>query len=234
MPGRNEYVIPAPMKKYTPHLVILVILTLASIYLLRTRQKGTYRSRDRDFAVEDTSAVRYIEISRNGESLILGKEASTWRVNAVLQADPVRIKGLMMLLSKLEVTAPVSNSLKESIHAGLDTDAISVKIIFLDGSGKSYRVYHDSGRSEKTYMLLDGSDIPFSMGVRGYPGSNLEEFYVINSRYWRDNTLVHFSPHEIKYVYLEHKRDPDASFHLDRDGSGSFLLAGGVLPPSAA
>ena len=220
------------MKKYTLHLSILAVLASVSIYLLLKREQGTYRQRDRNFAVADTSAIRLVEFGRYGESLILGREADAWRVNGLYQAHPERIKGLMMLLSRLEVTAPVSKSLAQRIRAELETNGISVLILLEDGSEKSYRVYHDGGGSEKTYMLLEGSDILFSMGVRGYRGSNLEEMYVLNARYWRDKTLIQLSPGEINYIYLEHKQDPGATFHLERNESGSFRLAGEVLPGS--
>ena len=105
------------MKKYTPHLIILVILALVSIYLLRTREKGTFRPGDSGFAVADTARVSHIEINRSGESVILARQASTWRVNTVFKAHPERIKALMMLLSRLEVTAPVPKSLRERMIA---------------------------------------------------------------------------------------------------------------------
>jgi hypothetical protein len=220
------------MKKYTPYLVIVFLLAFVSIYLLMSRREGTYRMRDRDFAVGDTSAVEFVEMGRYGESVSLTRVATGWRVDGAFQAHPERVKGLMMLLSRLEVSSPAPKSIEERIRAGIDIEGISVRIQFKDGKAKSYRVFHDAVGSGKTYMVMDGSDIPFAMGVRGYREDNLEGLFAPDSRYWRDNTLIHLSPREIKSVFLEHRQDPRATFHLDRKDSGSFLLARGMLPDS--
>jgi hypothetical protein len=220
------------MKKYTHYLVIVFLLALVSIYLLMSRGEGTYRKRDRAFAVADTSAVEFVEMSGYGAAVILSRVAAGWRVNGAFQAHPERIKGLMILLSRLEVSSPAPKSLKERIRAGFDTDGISVHIQLRDGHVRSYRVYHDTIGPGKTYMMMEGSDIPFAMRVRGYHEENLEGLFALDSRYWRDNTLIHLTPRQIKSVSLEHRQDPRATFHLDRNDSGSFLLARGILPDS--
>ncbi len=219
------------LKKYATYLVLLAVLVAVSVLLLTSRGKGTYRKADRDFAVRDTSAVNTVEISRESDTLILAREGSSWRVNGIYAARAERMKGLMILLSRLEVRAPAPKSGRERIAASLAAKGKNVHILLDGGTGKSYRIYYDS-TDDASYMQMARSEIPFAMDVRGYRERNLDELYVLDARYWRDNTILDFLPEQIKRVSLENMREPSSSFHLDRDESGSFMLARRILPGS--
>ena len=220
----------ANMKKYRLHLAIIVILTIISGYLLLTERKGSYNPSDLDFAIDDTSAIRTVEISTGARTLVLGREASSWKVNGIYPVRAERISGLMMLISRLEVSTPVSVSLVEQVRDCLFREGRLVTILLDDGSSKSYRVCSGKGPEEDTYMMLVQSDIPFIMEVRGYRNAGLEELYALETEYWRDHVILNFLPDEIEYISVEHRLDPGTSFHLQRNEAGTFDLAGGVLP----
>jgi len=220
------------MKKNRPYLIAFAILVILTILVLQNRRKGSYSSSDMGFAIKDTVLVSSVVISRPGEEVILTKLGDDWRVNGNFPAHPDRIKGLLILLSRLEASAPVSGSIAADILEGLDRDGVHVRIQMQDGSGKSYRIYHDMGGSERSFMQLEGSDEIFRMSVRGYRGTDLASLYVIDARYWRSNILISILPGDIRYVFLENKHNPDASFHLNREEDSSFKLGVGVLPGS--
>jgi len=183
-----------------------------------------------DFAIDDTYAVRTVEISMGDRTLILGRESSTWKVNGIYPVRAERISGLMMLLTRLEVSAPVSVSMVEQVRDCLYREGRLVTILLDDGNSKSYRICSGKGPEEDTYMMLEQSDIPFIVEVRGYRNAGLEELYALETEYWRDNVILNFLPDEIEYISVEHRLDPGTSFHLQRNEAGTFDLAGGVLP----
>ena len=159
------------------------------------------------------------------------------------------VHGLYILISRLEVEAPVSRSIEERImnglnkrtggsvtgvgaedSAGIPAEAFNaVKIGMSDGREKNYRVFYDS-LSGSTFMKLEGSGIAFRVGVRGYRQRNLAELFQADPRFWRDNVIFHCPPGDIQSVSLVYRLEPARSFHLARNDAGEFEIASGDVP----
>jgi hypothetical protein len=81
-------------------------------------------------------------------------------------------------------------------------------------------------------MRLEGEDMAFRVGVRGYRRNNLQELFIPNFRYWRDNLIFQFMPDEINRITVLHAREDSRSFHLVRNEEGAFRIAAGSIPGS--
>ena len=216
------------MKGIRLYLILLGILLAVSIYFFMNRRSGSYAPSKREFAVTDTGSIAYVRISAYDRQVSLLKTEGVWKVDG----SPVRkesIQGLYVLLSRLEVEAPVSNLLEGRIKGGIENLATEVLIGMEDGREKIYRVYFDS-LSGSTFMMIEGSDIAFRVRVRGYKETNLATLFSADLRFWRDNVIFQHLPGEIMAINLRNNRQPETSFQLLRNEKGDFEVSGGAVP----
>ena len=104
------------MKKNITYSIVVLILLALSSYFYFTNNKSTLRRRDTNFAVKDTSSITKICIQKQGTQLQLEKEDNTWIVNGDFVARRKAMEALFRIIMRLEVMAPVSKSMEESIR----------------------------------------------------------------------------------------------------------------------
>ncbi len=218
------------MKGIRLYLVVLGILLAFSAYFLINRRSGSYSTAKTEFAVQDTSDVELVRISSHGETLTLSRTGGHWTLNGSNTREEA-ILGLAVLISRIEVEAPVSRALKERILEGLEEMSTEVTVGMKDGRDKNYLVYFDS-LSGSTFMMFKESEDAFRVKVRGYQQSNLQSLFVCESRYWMDNIIFQFNPDDIFAINLQNNIEPGKSFHLVRNVAGEFEIARGIIPGS--
>ncbi len=216
------------MKGIRLYLIIFGLLLALSAYLLLSRRSGSYSPSNIGFALEDTGNIEMLRISRHGETLELSRAGESWKVNGG-SARQEAIRGLYVLISRIEVEAPVSNAIEERILAGFRDESAEILIGIREGPDKSYRVYYDS-ISGSTYMMAKDSFTAFRVRLRGYQQSNLAELFVSDPAYWRENIIFQFHPSRISTITVLHKLEPERSFHLAKNDKGEFEIAGGIIP----
>ncbi len=218
------------MKRIWLYLFPLALLSALALYFALGRRSGTYAPTRNEFSVTDTGRIASVEISTADADVTLYRKEGAWLVNGY----PVKkgsVPALYTLLSKLEPGPPVSKALQERIREGLQGRSTLVRILMNDRQEKAYRVYYDS-LSAYTFMLLEGSDLPFRVSIRGYRQKNLQELFSPHSGYWRDNLMLHCLPGDIRQIFLQNNPEPEKSFHVLRDGDGNFNVSRGILPES--
>lgn len=210
-------------------LVLLALLLAISAWLLISRRSGTYARSAVEFAIADTNLIKSVEITGSGGKVMLVKHGHAWLVNGSTPARKDRMKGILVLLSRLEVISPVSRSRSEEVVRHLQNEGKHVIISLDRGGAKEYFVYHDTTETNTTYMMLKGSDTAFRMEVRGFKRRDLEALYATDDRYWRDNLILHYLPDQIQYVSLQHMRAPASTFHLARNADDGFEMSAGMV-----
>jgi hypothetical protein len=218
------------MKNIRPYLIVAGLLAALALYFFLSRRSGTYPPSDNDFAVSDTGLIAAVRITSPQGELDLERHRGHWTADGYSVREE-SIRALYMLLSRLEAGAPVSRSPEKRVRRGLADHATRVNILMADKREKAYRVYFDS-LTASTYMILEGSDLPFRVRVRGYRQKNLQQLYRPDAGYWRDKHIFHYPPGEIRTVALLNNREPDKSFHLAKDREGKFEVAKGTVPGS--
>ncbi len=208
----------------------MALLALVSAWLLLSRRPGTYARSDVAFAVKDTGRITGVEIKDSVGQVMLVKVEGTWRVNGSTPVRRDRMNGLMVMLSRLEVISPVSQSRMAEVATRLQKDGKQVVVSLDKGSDRVYFVWHDTTESDATYMLLKDADTPFRMGVRGYQRKDLSALYATDERFWRDNLLLQYLPVQIQDISLFYQRYPARTFHLARNEEGEFEMSTGTLP----
>ncbi|MCK4852720.1 MAG: hypothetical protein KAT31_00625 [Bacteroidales bacterium] len=218
------------MGKYRISLLLLAVLVAVSAYLLLAKRSGTYSRSAVEFAVKDTSQILSVEISGRGEGVILVRDRHVWRVNGSTPVRKDHMSGLLVMLSRLEVNSPASRARSEEIRKQLQVAGKQVSITRVRGPVKEYTVFHDALEGDATYMMLEESDTPFRMGVRGYNRRNLAELYVTDERFWRDNVIFQYLPEQIEYISLQNNLDRAKTYHLARNKAGDFKMSTGTVP----
>jgi hypothetical protein len=218
------------MKGLRLYLIVLGILSALSAWFLLNRRSGTYKPSLIEFAVADTVHIASIGIVSPAGHVELYKKDGKWQVNGTA-ARKDAVKGLLILVSRIEVEAPVSGAIEERVLNGLLEESTSVRIAMKDGGEKSYRVYFDSLASS-TFMMFAGSKAAFRVRVRGYRQDNFAGAYTGDARYWMDNIIFQANPADISRVTFLNNTEPQRSFHLARNESGEFEAAGGITPGS--
>ncbi len=216
------------MRSLRFYLILFGVLASLAFYFYLNRKSGSYSLSKQEFSVRDTARIESILITSAFGEVNLSRKGSVWTVNG----DPVRdeaLRGLHVMVSRLEVEAPVSRTLEDKVLDELEKESTRVHIEMEDGPAKAYRVFYDHV-SDASYMILEGSDIAFRMKVRGYRQTNLEELYSSDPRFWRDNIVFQSQPGEIQAISFLNNRDDWKSFHLARNEAGIFEVASGVVP----
>jgi hypothetical protein len=216
------------MKGIRPYLVLLLLLAALSVYLLLSRKTGSYAPSEKEFAVTDTGEIVSVKISDRDDVASLQRAGGGWTVNGN-PARKDRILGMYILVSRIEVEAPVSKPQEARVLSLMETNPTRVEIGMRKGGDKVYNICFDSV-SGATFMMLRNSGIPFRVRIRGYRQTDLERLFRTDARYWRDNIMFAHRPDEIRTVSLHNKREPDRSFHLMRNEDGEFGIARGAIP----
>jgi len=216
------------MKGIRLYLIVMGLLIALSAYLLLSRRSGSYAPSKIGFAVQDTGNIELYRIVKQGNVLQLSRTDGSWKVKGGMVREEA-IRGLSVLISRIEIEAPVSKAIEERILAGFRDESTEVFIGMKDGRDKIYLVYYDS-LSTSTFMMGRGSDQAFRVGLRGYRESNLAELFVGDPAYWMDNIIFQLHPGNISTLSVLHKLEPDRSFHLAKNDVGEYEIARGIMP----
>jgi hypothetical protein len=210
-------------KRYWLYFLFVVLLIIAIVVLFNKRT-GTYRGDKNQFAVKDTAQIILIEIRSPGESVILERRQGHWMVNGKYSAGNNKIAGLLMLISRLQISAPVPGSIRGDIAAKLEKEGKQLMIVSESKKPHVIFMYYDTVHTNATYMMLEHSDQPYRVGVPGYPERDLAGHFVDEVSYWRDNSIFRHREDEIGSVSMYIRLQPEQSFHLVHDIHNGWKL----------
>ncbi len=228
------------MKKNTLFILILVVLALIASYFLFNNQFNTISSEDSDFAVQDTSNItRIFMADKKNKTLDLSRlNQSEWLINGRYPANPPAMQMLLKTLYNIDVVHPVSKSSYDVVIARLASSAIKVEIyqqvyrinlfdrIKLFPHEKLTKVYYVGDATQNnlgTYMIKEGSDMPFVVNLPGFRGF-VSSRYTLNEQDWRDHTIFAHRIPEIAEVQIDFHDDPAESYIVKNIGNSLSLI----------
>jgi hypothetical protein len=215
------------MRRNLVYLVALALLVMLALLLLYERGPGAGDRESRDFAVSDTGSVLAVELTGGDHSLRISKENGAWKLNETSPARRESIRALLILVSRLEVLAPVSADQAGRVYAGLRESGLEVKVDAERGGSRRYRVFYDS-ISRATYMM--SGDAAYRVRLRGSALPDLQSLFILDERYWRENLVFHLLPSEIHMVRLDNLAEKEKGFILLRNDKGMFEISRGSMP----
>ncbi|MBI5219662.1 MAG: DUF4340 domain-containing protein [Bacteroidia bacterium] len=210
------------MKKIKWTLVIAVILAAAVIYLYYTNSKSTINKELRDFAIDDTASITKIFlVDKNNHSITLEKKENYWTVNKDFTARNDLVNILLKTICRLNVKAPVPKSSHNTIVKSLAANSTKVEIYQNDRLVKTYYVGGSTPDNMGTYMLLEGSSVPFIMDIPGFTGY-LSTRYTTDMVEWRERNVFRYKFSDIASVTAETPGAPSQSFKAISYGNNKF------------
>lgn len=217
------------MKKNRIAIIIVVLLGTASFWFIVNRKNGTIKPTLRDFAVEDTASINKIFLAdKNGNTLTLERQQdASWSVNGKYTARPDAIQMLLTTIKKIDIKEPIGKNAQDNVTKRLAAKAVKCEI-YQDGElTKAYYVGTETPDQTGTYMILIDLEtmkpsakafITYIPGFEGY----LTTRYFTEEKGWKDRTVFHYIPTQIKSVKLESPEYPDQNYEVSVLGENKF------------
>lgn len=203
--------------------VFLILLVVAS-YILLIEHPGIFRSSKNEFAIEDTSKIRLIEIRSPDQIIILEKLDGKWMINRRFTASTTRINGLLMIISRLSLYAVPPDSIRDQIMKRLKDNGQRLMVLTNRRNPHVIYMYHDTVYTDATYMMKEKSGLAYRMKIPGFRNTNLASLFVPEINYWRDHILFRLRQDEIKSVSYSDRNEPENSFYLINNAPGDYQL----------
>lgn len=204
------------MKKGTLIITLLVIvLGVIAVVLLTKNSAGTIKPELKDFAVRDTASVdKIFMVKKTNEQVTLTRgDDGKWLVNNkyVVRQDAIDL--LLKTIHRLRVKAPVSKSALDNVLKMMATRNTKVEIY---SDGDLIKTYYVGGPTQDqmgTFMMLEGSSVPFVISIPGFVGY-LSTRYFTEEEQWRSQILVDLDFDEIAEIESVNNEQPEQSLRL--------------------
>lgn len=228
------------MKKTGKILILVLVLAVIALVLSLENRKSTLEKDISAFAIDDTATVTKIFMAdRTGDEVLLEKVGSGyWELNDTLKARKEGVEDLINTMSKLAIRAPVSKSSYNNVIKQLASSAVKVEIYQIkprinlfdlvklfprETLTKTYYVGHPTPDNLGTFMLIEGSEVPFVVSQPGFRGYVAARFSPrVND--WRDHTIFSKRPEQIKSIEIEFPAQPEESFRIEKTGENRVRL----------
>lgn len=199
------------------YLLVLAVLGAAVWYFV-FRDKSTFSNNEAGFQIKDTASVgkMFLADKRGKQILLERKEDGIWILNGKYRTMQQPVNILLTTLNRQVAQYPVPQSAYDNVIKMLAGDAVKVELY--DRSGDKMCVFYVAGEvnnNKGSYMLMDGSEIPYVVQIPGFEG-------YISGRYstaiedWRDRTVFDVPETELKSVAVTYNEEPLNSFTLKR------------------
>lgn len=201
-------------------VIVLAIIAAIIYFAQNTDKKSVYR----DFAVQDTASVDKIFMAdKNNNTITLERKQNYWIVNQKYKARRDLTNLLLETILKIEVSAPVPDSKLDKVLKDISTSGIKTEIY---QNGELTKTYYVGGVTEDntgTYMIMEGSDLPFIIRIPGFNGF-LTVRYATLLNEWREKQIFNYDVNDIARVMVEYPGMAQESFIAYSKGNNVFDL----------
>jgi hypothetical protein len=209
------------MKRYLSHIVFLVLMFLATLYLYQYRKLGTLDRREMAFDISASGNVDEIIISNSEGTAALRRENGEWILNSRYKARERAVELMLQTLSRLRIVSPAPMSVADELENKFRDEATMVELR-IGRKTRRYLVY-SGGSQFPTYMRFDRASQAFVMEVLGFSG-HVASLFVSDEAYWRPNILFNYRMDEIAEVVVQHRAPEEGSFLLRQTDKPEFTL----------
>ncbi|MCF8230781.1 MAG: DUF4340 domain-containing protein [Bacteroidales bacterium] len=221
-------------------LLVTGVLLLLAVGLILSQKSTTLNREENAFAIEDTASVTKIFLADKDDHQVLltRKQKGKWLLNDSLQAQEESVDLLLKTLSKLAIDHPVSNAEHNSVVSRLASRSVKVEVyqqryhinlfdkVKLFPYEKNTKTFFVGGETKDklgTYMLMEGADKPYVVGIPGFRGFVSTRF-TARFRDWRGHNIFRSDIKEIKSLTMKFHKEPEKSYRIEAEGSRSFKL----------
>lgn len=212
------------MKKTNIILLILVVLVSAVVAIIYFANNSDTKKILRDFAVSDTASVDKIFMAdKNNNTITLERKGDYWMVNGLYKARRDFVNVLLSTITRIEVSAPVPNARLDKVLGDLSVNGVKTEIY---QNGKVVKTYYVGGPTDDntgTYMILEGSSVPFILKIPGFNGF-LSVRYCTELNEWRERQIFNYQIQDIAKASALYPAEPEESFIAISKGNNQYDL----------
>ena len=189
------------MKSNKILIIAVVVLGILVSYFIYTSNNQTLRGELSDFAVEDTASIDKIFLADKlgHTSLLTRVSSSEWRIDEYLARQDA-INTLLFTIKKMIVKAPVAKSMEPKVLK--DMAGVGQRKLELYSGGRLLKtIFIGVETMDKmgTYMLIEGSTVPFEVHIQGHRGF-LQGRFITDARLWRDPAIFKYDYRDIRKI----------------------------------
>lgn len=214
------------MKQNTSLIILVVVLGMVTAWFLFNRDTGTLKKELSDFAVKDTAKIDKIFLAdKLGKSSLLErKSAGEWVVNGNYTVRQDAMTALLTTLKVMTVKSPVSESMFETVIKEMSSSVQKKCEVYIEGKlVKTMYLGTETMDKMGTFMLLEGSSVPFEVHVPGHRGF-IQTRFITDERLWRDPYVFKMDYRTIREVNVAYRDKPESGFRLTFDGNKDIQL----------
>ena len=214
-------------KNYKYLFLFLLLLTgLAFFIYKKNNVKSSMTDSSRDFGIENTDKIGKIFVTdRSHLGYTLEKRNGVWFADSIHPADIEFVNILLTTIRKMSVTNLVPKTAIPNIMKDVATIGKKVEIYDLDGKKlKSFYIGATNQRVNGVFMVLEGYNIPYEMGITGFNGNIGGRFWPLNLIDVRSKQLFKYQAGQIKSIEITYPRDKDESFTLNIEGNSKYKV----------
>ena len=203
---------------------VLAVLLVAGIMLYRKNSSlSTGNPNSREFKVPEDQIGRIFIADRNGVRIDLTKRKGQWYLANGYKADEAVMRTLLKTITQIEVINFVPKKGIEQVMKEIGAQGLKVEI-FNTGNQKirSYYVGAATHSGLQTFMVLDGSNIPYEVGIPGFDGSVRGAYWPLDLNDFISRVFAAYPPNTISSVRMEYPRNRNQSFILQVKGQGEY------------
>ena len=205
-------------------ILVAILLGLAAVaFYLSPKEKGpdtSISTSDRQFAFpeDQMGMVTIKQVDRPIKTFTRG-DGGIWYLNNKHKVSRFTIPQITKTLANITIQNIPSKNETKTILKDIRETGIQVKIYDLDMKEvRSFKIGTESYDESGTSFLMDGSNQPYNMFLRGLNGDVRTRFTQKIDRY-RDRELFQYKSEDIREVSVEYHKDQKSSFKLTSDGS---------------
>ena len=222
------------MKKYKNIIIIVVLLALTGIIAKQyfSNNGSTIKASISDFSFADTASVTKIFIAdMRGNQVLLKRNKGFWNVNEKYQATQHNVNNLLETVKLMTVKAPVATARYDKTIRDLSTVGVKVEL-YTTGNTPTKVIYVGTPNQTHTgtYMMVEGSDLPYLVHIEGFNGF-LSPRFSTHENDWRTKNVFKYNPKDIAEVRLSFPGQPAKGFVIKQTIDGIVSLYNNALVP---
>ncbi len=204
-------------------IILLLIVALAAFGVWKFTRVDKYSTlgKDNDFAVKDTARISRIFLAdRQGKTADLTRKGKSWYINNHYRVNDAVMGAFMNTIYGLETQFRPPQAAINTMVKNLASQSIKTEIY--NDKNELIRAYYVGGVTPDesgTYMIMEGEEQPFIVGVNGKDGG-IKVSYFIDEEGWRDKTIFRLGVEQIKSVDIEYPKLKNKSFRLMKTEKG--------------
>lgn len=222
------------MKKNYIIFILVIILAVVAVWVVSTNENSTINRELVDFAVADTASIdKIFMVKKSNEQVTLTRSNGAWIVNGKYPARKDAIDIVLKTLKRMQVKNPISKSSMDNMIKMLATRNTKVEVY---SKGKRIKTIYVGGPTQDqlgTFMMLEGSSVPFIVSIPGFAGYLSSRFFT-EEEGWRSPLIFSYDYEDITGIKSINNIFPDQSFKIEKKGTGfNIATLNGVIKAPA-